>query len=132
MYVTDICHGLAVAATPLAELDNYNRSRHRTSLSMLRDRNVCFHMAITSTYLTNVWQRVDYYPIVDIIRSGCQATIGTDDPVQCGGLGRPLSLDQEYGKLSGFGLTQAEVEQVRRTAEQRTAPWRDRARLAVT
>jgi len=124
MYVTDICHGLAVAPQPLAELTDQQRGYYSDLLARLYSRQVCFHMAITSTYRTGVWQRQDYYPIVDIIRSGNRATIGTDDPIQCGAPGQPLTLECEYDKLAGFGLTSAEINDIRRTAERRTARWR--------
>lgn len=67
--VTEICHGVKLFEQP-------------GLLSLARDYDVCFHMALTSNELTGVTNS-DHHPIVAFLELDIPVTIGTDDPVQC-------------------------------------------------
>lgn len=126
MGVTDVNHGLAVAPAKLEELMNHDLHGQGQSARLLynllnyyRDHDICFHMAITSNYLTGSWLRTDWHPIMALLEAGVKVTIGTDDPTQCA-----TTMQKEYGLLPGFGVTPAQIDKIKATAIERTAPYR--------
>jgi adenosine deaminase len=78
--VREICHGFKVY-------------EHPGLVQLAKDNDVCFHMALTSNYLTGV-ARKGFHPICTMITDGLPVTVGTDDPVQCSN-----NLDIEYDAL---------------------------------
>jgi adenosine deaminase len=87
--VTEINHGLKAW-------------EHHDLLQVAADNNCCFHLALTSNFLTGVvepfYSRMGrgWHPVSRLCRM-VPVTIGTDDPVQC-----DTTLDQEFALLRGF------------------------------
>lgn len=78
MKATNIAHGIKSMG-------------HHEILEAALDHDVVFDMAITSNYLTGVWDEPDFHPILDMMGRGLKVTIGSDDPVQCS-----TTLDKEF------------------------------------
>ncbi len=82
--VTDICHGIKLYEHP--------------GLKQLAiERDVCFHMALTSNIMTGVIKDNGHHPIVAFLADGLNVTIGTDDPTQCN-----TTISREYMVLEKY------------------------------
>lgn len=90
--VTNIAHGLKIAGDIAL-------------MQLALDHDITFDMAITSNYLTGVWDNPDMHPILDMLDNGLKVTIGSDDPVQCS-----CTLSDEYQRAMQLGLTKSDLE----------------------
>lgn len=89
---------------------------HPLIVKAAKDLGVCFDMAVSSNYITGVWDTHNSHPIKDLLIEGLDITIGTDDPVQCG-----TCLDKEFAILrENYNLTNMECDWIRQTAIDRT------------
>jgi adenosine deaminase len=95
---TNIAHGYKVMEDP-------------EMVRMLLDYDVTFDGALTSTYLTMVWEDPTTHPLIDMHRAGLRVTLGSDDPVQCS-----TTLDGEFALARKLGLTESEELAIRRNA----------------
>ena len=75
--ITEICHGINAIDDPKA-------------IELVQKNDLCFHMAISSNYLTGV-VKLGTHPFISCLRNGLKVTLGTDDPVQCS-----TTLEHEY------------------------------------
>lgn len=74
---------------------------HPDIISLVKDRNICFDIALTSNLYTGVVNSIIEHPVGRLISSGVPVTIGTDDPTIL-----DTTLDKEYELLiSTFGLS---------------------------
>lgn len=63
-------------------------------LSFIKERDVCFDIALTSNIMTGVVKDIGSHPVGRILEAGCAVTIGTDDPYIL-----QTTLDKEYELL---------------------------------
>lgn len=98
--VTDVCHGIKAAASPLFE----------RIISCANANGVYFHMSPTSNVLTGVIPNVMWLPIDTFLYSGAAVTVSTDDPVQCN-----TTLDQEFSFVKIL-VGEDRVNDLKRTA----------------
>jgi len=87
--IREICHGVNAVDDPRI-------------IELATENDVCFHMAISSNYLTGV-VKPGTHPFISCLRNGLKVTLGTDDPVQCS-----TTLDREYELARGI-LNNSEI-----------------------
>lgn len=80
--VREVCHGVKLYQQP-------------GLVSLARDNDVCFHMALSSNDLTGV-TTPDHHPIIAFLNDNIPVTIGTDDPIQCN-----TTMKKEFDILEG-------------------------------
>lgn len=97
--VTNVAHGFKI----LGNIDDIEYAKHH---------KVIFDTTITSNFLTGVIDDDAYHPLIDMHRAGLIVTIGSDDPVQC-----ETTLDGEFNKAIGLGLTNDEAIAIAKNAE---------------
>lgn len=99
--VTNIAHGFMIYS-------------HPDIIKVARDHDITFDMAITSNYITGVWEGAAFHPFLSLLNEGLRVTLGSDDPVQCG-----TTLQQEYEKASELGATKAQIKAMKLAAAER-------------
>lgn len=79
-------------------------------LKLARDSGVCFDIALTSNVCTGVVSEdLSRHPALEMLKSGCDITIGTDDPVICN-----TTLDKEYKLLKdNFHISDDEIRRIK-------------------
>lgn len=80
-------------------------------LQLAKDNGIGFDMALSSNYLTGVWDKNTIHPIKAFIEAGVEVTIGTDDPIQC-----DTTLAKELELLVTQGLTEEQLTDVMKNA----------------
>lgn len=93
LHVTNIAHGFKIVD-------------HPEMVAIAKERGITFDTAITSNYLTGVWNDWKRHPSVEMLRAGLRVTLGSDDPVQCS-----TTLDAEFNVAMSLGWTDDELAQ---------------------
>ena len=77
-------------------------------LDLVKERDVCFDVALTSNLCTGVINDYKFHPILKLINYGCKVTIGTDDPMVLN-----TTLDNEYDILARtFSLLNDQIMEI--------------------
>ena len=97
MGVTNIAHGIKI----ISDTD---------LIKIAIDNNICFDLGLSSNLLTGVSDE-NNHPILMMLDSGLDITIGTDDPVVCN-----TNINAEYDLCSRIGVSQHQLSQIRKTA----------------
>lgn len=95
---TNIAHGIKTPGDP-------------TIMIQAGNNDICFDLALTSNYLTNVWSDKSTHPICDLLAKNQKVTLGSDDPVQCS-----TTLDREFMLAKSLGVTDEQCRRMQQTA----------------
>lgn len=77
-------------------------------ISIIKERNICFDIALTSNLYTGVVTDIKSHPVLRLLDVGCSITIGTDDPTVLN-----TNLDKEYNLLSSIGVDSGTIEKIK-------------------
>lgn len=116
--IKDICHGIAALTSP--------RYIREGIIDILKDNNVCLHMALKSNYQTKSWSNREHHPICTALKHNIQVTIGTDDPAVC-----ETTLDGEFALARRCGITPEQEQLIKVTAMKRFSQWIPRSRKST-